>query len=33
MKGVDISAYNDIGFQDFLNIKDSGYEFVIIRFG
>ena len=33
MKGVDISEYNDIGFQDFLNIKDAGYEFVIIRLG
>lgn len=33
MKGVDISEYNDIGFQDFLNLKNEGYEFVIIRLG
>ena len=33
MKGVDISEYNNIGYKDCLNIKDAGYEFVIIRLG
>jgi GH25 family lysozyme M1 (1,4-beta-N-acetylmuramidase) len=33
MKGVDISEHNNIGFQDFLNLKNEGYEFVIIRLG
>lgn len=33
IKGVDISYANSLDYEDFVAIKDAGFEFVVIRLG